>query len=170
MIGRRFISTSKRIFQNPLPSTPEMKQQFNIKKVDKKSLDSLFEFSSNFKDQKSSLQIENIFTKKFKHGNNYNPFDFSMNKLNIDSLAIKYEKNKKIDPFEVSGINPLDLYTMPFILSRFLTTTGQILPRSITGCSAKNQKKLSIAIKRARVCGLLSYVHKDTNYLPARNI
>ncbi|WEJ93222.1 hypothetical protein PSN45_000683 [Yamadazyma tenuis] len=117
------------------------------------------------------LDIDDYFIKKFKPFDNYDPFDLSMKQIEIDQRARKYPKNKKSrDPFARSGINPLDLYTMPLILSRFLTSTGQILPATITGCNPRNQKKLGIAIKRARACGLLSSVHKDVSYLPSRNL
>lgn len=35
-------------------------------------------------------------------------------------------------------------------LSRFVTETGKILPRRITGCTAKQQRHITKAIKRAR--------------------
>ncbi|MGO3609739.1 MAG: 30S ribosomal protein S18, partial [Enterococcus sp.] len=35
------------------------------------------------------------------------------------------------------------------------------LPRRVTGTSAKNQRKLTIAIKRARIMGLLAFVSEE---------
>jgi len=46
------------------------------------------------------------------------------------------------------------------ILKKFLNPHGRILARKRTGVSAKNQRKLSLAIKRARFMGLLPYVQK----------
>ena len=46
------------------------------------------------------------------------------------------------------------------LLSQFLSeSTGQILRRDITGVSAKQQRKLAKAVKRARHFGLLPYLH-----------
>ena len=44
------------------------------------------------------------------------------------------------------------------LLKRFLSPRGKILPSRITGVSAKYQRALSLAIKRARQLALLPYV------------
>jgi len=44
------------------------------------------------------------------------------------------------------------------LLKKFISNTGQILPRRITGTSPKDQRKLAVAIKRAREMALLPYV------------
>ena len=46
-------------------------------------------------------------------------------------------------------------------LSRFLTERGKILPRRATGLTAKQQRQVSGAIKRARQIALLPYVKRD---------
>ena len=46
-------------------------------------------------------------------------------------------------------------------LKRFLGPTGKILPRRRTGLSAKMQRKLTIAIKRARHMALLPFVERS---------
>jgi len=46
-------------------------------------------------------------------------------------------------------------------LSRFLTERGKILPRRATGLSAKQQRQVARAIKRARQVALLPYVKRD---------
>lgn len=46
---------------------------------------------------------------------------------------------------------PLDFtYTDVDALSRFVTDTGKILPRRITGLTALHQRRITKAIKRAR--------------------
>ena len=47
--------------------------------------------------------------------------------------------------------NPMD-YTFNDVelLSRFVTETGKILPRKITGLSAKHQRRITNRIKQAR--------------------
>ena len=180
--------------QEPLPSTPEMKRSWviNNEGQEQQQEASHNRQGNNTKDQpfksfthkvigmtenlqgnnESPLDIDTRFTKRFNMGDSYDPFDFSSDQLDIDNRLKRNNMGKENsrDPFERTGINPLNLYTMPSILSKFLSSTGQILSRDITGCSPANQKKLAMAIKRARVCGILSYVHKDSKFLPTRNI
>ena len=47
------------------------------------------------------------------------------------------------------------------LLKRFISERGKILPRRVTGTSAKNQRRLTVAIKRARIMGLLPFVAED---------
>ncbi|MBN2874369.1 MAG: 30S ribosomal protein S18 [Spirochaetales bacterium] len=51
-------------------------------------------------------------------------------------------------------------YKDPDTLRRFITERGKILPRRITGSCAKHQRRLSLAIKRARALAYLPYVTK----------
>lgn len=46
-------------------------------------------------------------------------------------------------------------------LQRFLTEGGKILPRRATGLTAKQQRQVANAIKRARTIALLPYVKAD---------
>ncbi len=46
------------------------------------------------------------------------------------------------------------------LLQRFISERGKIVPSRITAVSAKKQRELSQAIKRARFIGLLPYVLK----------
>ena len=43
------------------------------------------------------------------------------------------------------------------LLRRFLTENGKIIPRRISGVSAKTQRKLTRAIKRARIMALVPF-------------
>lgn len=52
-------------------------------------------------------------------------------------------------------------YKDPSRLKRFLTERGKILPRRITGLSAKQQRQIALAIKRARHLALLPYVNRE---------
>jgi len=53
--------------------------------------------------------------------------------------------------------NPSDYdFTDTAILSRFVTGTGKILPRRITGLSAKQQRRITKMIKRSRNMLLMS--------------
>ncbi len=44
------------------------------------------------------------------------------------------------------------------LLQRFVSERGKIVPSRITAVSAKSQRQLARAIKRARFMGLLAYV------------
>jgi small subunit ribosomal protein S18 len=43
-------------------------------------------------------------------------------------------------------------------LKYFTTERGKIIPRRISGCCAKHQRSLTVAIKRARTIALMPYV------------
>ena len=59
----------------------------------------------------------------------------------------------------LSGANaPAVDYKDVKLLGRFISERGKILPSRITAVSAKKQRKLSQAIKRARNLALLPYV------------
>ncbi|WP_411827238.1 30S ribosomal protein S18 [Luteolibacter sp. AS25] len=47
------------------------------------------------------------------------------------------------------------LPTNPEILSKFTTETGKILPRRVTGVSAKLHRKINNAIKQSRAINLM---------------
>ena len=49
-------------------------------------------------------------------------------------------------------------YKEPKALRNFTTERGKIIPRRISGTCAKHQRKLTLAIKRARTIALLPYV------------
>ena len=66
-------------------------------------------------------------------------------------------KKKKYCRFKKNGIKYVD-YKDPEFLKKFLNEQGKILPRRITGTSAKYQNKVNKAIKRARHLAILPYV------------
>ncbi len=47
------------------------------------------------------------------------------------------------------------------LLRKFITERGKILPRRISGLTAKQQRDLTTAIKRARILALLPYVNSE---------
>ena len=66
-------------------------------------------------------------------------------------------RRRKIDYIAANHIE----YKDTDLLRRFISERGKILPRRVTGTSAKNQRKLTIAIKRARIMALLPFVAED---------
>ena len=70
------------------------------------------------------------------------------------------KKRGKTCPFKAAGWKGVD-YKDVETLKRFITEKGKILPRRVTGISAKFQRYLATAIKRARYIGLLPFVGED---------
>jgi small subunit ribosomal protein S18 len=66
-------------------------------------------------------------------------------------------KRKRTCYFEENGILYID-FKDEKLIRRFLTEQGKIIPRHISGTSAKYQRQLATAIKRARHLALLPYV------------
>lgn len=61
------------------------------------------------------------------------------------------------DYFSQNGIKYID-YKDASVLKRFLNPHGRIKARSQTGLSAKHQRDITTAIKRAREMALLPYI------------
>jgi small subunit ribosomal protein S18 len=63
----------------------------------------------------------------------------------------------------VSPINPKEPidYKDVDLLRKFITERGKILPRRITGLTAKQQRDLTQAIKRARILALLPFINRE---------
>jgi small subunit ribosomal protein S18 len=68
----------------------------------------------------------------------------------------RYFRRRRFCKFTVEGIKEID-YKDLNTLKQFVTETGKIVPSRITGTSAKYQRQLARAIKRARFLGLLPY-------------
>jgi small subunit ribosomal protein S18 len=68
---------------------------------------------------------------------------------------------KKVCPLEGQNID----YKNVELLKKYITKFGKIVPRYYSGVSLKNQKKLSQAIKRARIMALIPFVKSyDPNF------
>lgn len=114
--------------------------------------------------------IDNRFIPDLTNKKRYNPFDFSIASQRFQSKIYNVKKSKIMEnsSFNSSEINPLDFYTLPHLLSNYVNTSGQILHRSVTGLSAKKQKQVSKAIRRARSFGFMSCVANDVSTFPKR--
>ena len=66
-------------------------------------------------------------------------------------------RRRKSDPFEGKDAPVID-YKDTRTLQRYVSERGKIVPSRITAVSAKKQRELAQAIKRARFLGLLPYV------------
>jgi small subunit ribosomal protein S18 len=65
-------------------------------------------------------------------------------------------RRKKICRFSTEDGNQIDYKDLD-MLGDYITETGKIVPSRITGTSAKYQRQLCVAIKRARFIALLPF-------------
>ena len=63
---------------------------------------------------------------------------------------------KRYCRFTAEGIKEIDYKDLD-MLRQYITETGKIVPSRITGTSAKYQRQLAAAVKRARYLALLPY-------------
>jgi small subunit ribosomal protein S18 len=73
---------------------------------------------------------------------------------------MRFVKRKKACPFKIADFKDID-YKDTDTLKQFITERGKVLPRRITGVSARFQRLLQNAIKRARHMALLPFVLED---------
>ena len=83
-----------------------------------------------------------------------------MTQLKITKEAVRkpFQKKRKSCPF--SGSKSKIDYKYVKTLNKFVSERGKIIPSRISAVSAKKQRELSKAIKRARYIGLMPYVVK----------
>ncbi len=69
---------------------------------------------------------------------------------------VVFRRKRSLDPSIIID------YKRPDSLKRFVTDRGKIIPRRISGATSKQQRQISLAIKRARYLALLpfSIAHK----------
>lgn len=70
-----------------------------------------------------------------------------------------FNRRRKTCPFSGDNAPKID-YKDVRLVSRYISERGKIVPSRITAVSAKKQRELAKAIKRARFLGLLPYVIK----------
>lgn len=69
---------------------------------------------------------------------------------------MRLNKRRKVCKFKLGEIKEVDYKDLD-TLKGYITDTGKIVPSRITGTSAKYQRQLATAIKRARYLALLPY-------------
>ncbi len=79
-------------------------------------------------------------------------------KVNISNIPARrpFGRRRKVCPFSGADSPKID-YKDVKLLQRYISEKGKIVPARITAVSAKKQRILSIAIKRARFMALLPY-------------
>ncbi|MEE8320668.1 MAG: 30S ribosomal protein S18 [Gammaproteobacteria bacterium] len=68
----------------------------------------------------------------------------------------RYFKRKRYCRFTAEGIKEID-YKDLNMLKNYITETGKIVPSRMSGTSARYQRQLATAIKRARYLALIPY-------------
>ena len=68
----------------------------------------------------------------------------------------RYFRRKRYCRFTAEGVKEIDYKDLD-TLKNYITETGKIVPSRITGTSAKYQRQLATAVKRARYLALLPY-------------
>ncbi|KAI7898199.1 ribosomal protein S18 [Cokeromyces recurvatus] len=126
------------------------------KEIEEKTLQ-ILQKTVNKDKYKPIAESSQRFQKNFRAGDTYHPDDLNDSRY---QEQLRQRRTKVItpaeDPFEVLGLDPLVEYKNYRLLANFVSSMGKILPREQTGVSAKNQRKLAKAIKRARAMGLMS--------------
>ena len=74
-----------------------------------------------------------------------------------DPLGLKRRTGRKRPPTFVTDPDFVFDYKDPQTLKHFITERGKIVPRRISGLSARQQRALTRAIKQARIVSLLPY-------------
>jgi small subunit ribosomal protein S18 len=67
-------------------------------------------------------------------------------------------QRRKVCHFTFYKIDYID-YKNVELLRKFINERGKISPRRLTGTSSKHQRRLTVAIKRARQMALLPYTN-----------
>lgn len=68
----------------------------------------------------------------------------------------RFFRRRKYCRFTAEGVEYID-YKDLGTLKNYITETGKIVPSRITGTSARYQRQLATAVKRARYLALLPY-------------
>lgn len=104
-----------------------------------------------------------------KLGRTYSPADLSFEARR--PLLQATRQAGTVDQFENYQINPLHEYKSYKLLSTFITDLGRIRTREQSGLSAKHQRQLGKAVRRARALSLLPTTakHPDSKELRRPN-
>ncbi len=79
-----------------------------------------------------------------------------MNKMNANK-SFKKRNKRKVCYFCENGIEQID-YKDTKTLERYTNSICKIVPKRTSGCCAKHQRRVSNAIKRARIVALLPFI------------
>ncbi|KAF9111186.1 hypothetical protein BGX27_005273 [Mortierella sp. AM989] len=87
----------------------------------------------------------------FRQGDIYNPSDLN------DTKPITFAPpTKPVDELKILKLNPIVEYKNAALLSHYITPLGRLMSREQTGLSAKNQRRVTKAVRRARALCIIS--------------
>lgn len=79
---------------------------------------------------------------------------------NISSKNFRILEKKSIKYFNFEKQKQILNYKNIFLLRKYISIEGKILPQRLTGLTSKNQRYLAKAIKNARIMGFLPFVRQ----------
>ncbi|KAI1306273.1 hypothetical protein EDD11_004827 [Mortierella claussenii] len=94
----------------------------------------------------------------FRKGDVYKPAD-----LNDSKPATYSARSKPVDELKILKLNPVVEYKNAMLLSHYITPLGRLMSREQTGLSAKNQRRVTKAVRRARALCIISPTAKTSD-------
>lgn len=79
---------------------------------------------------------------------------------NISSKNFRILEKKSIKYFNFEKQKQILNYKNIFLLRKYISIEGKILPQRLTGLTSKHQRYLAKAIKNARIMGFLPFVRQ----------
>ena len=80
----------------------------------------------------------------------------NLNLQHEDKIMNRFFRRKRYCRFSAEGIERIDYKDLE-LLKEYITESGKIIPSRLTGTSARYQRQLASAVKRARYLALLPY-------------
>ena len=84
-------------------------------------------------------------------------FDYLLSTIHYLSKKMAYFR-KRLSPIKPG--EPID-YKDVDLLRKFVTERGKILPRRITGLTSKQQRDMTLSIKRSRQIALMPFINVE---------
>ncbi|KAJ2454914.1 hypothetical protein EV183_001175 [Coemansia sp. RSA 2336] len=161
--ARSFSSSSATLNEQP---KPDLAFKFTV--LEKESVSEDKPESPRAGQTSPGIAYENSqYPTKMFPGKPYHPSQLNAG-YNGKPFSLIPRKARQKDPFVLMGINPLKEYKNTLMLSSFVTEMGKIKPRYQTGLSAKSQRRIAKAIRRARSFGLIPVTSKFDHEASAR--
>lgn len=85
-----------------------------------------------------------------------------MRDYRVEGGGGRRRSRRKVDRFLADKTMVID-YKDPSTLKYFITERGKIVPRRVSGLVARNQRKVTRAIKRARMLALMPFTTVKAN-------
>ncbi|KAI8079574.1 ribosomal protein S18 [Gilbertella persicaria] len=164
----RAFSTISRAVRAPVPTTQvsfaATQRMPDAKETLEQATIELLTDSINKQKIKPISEAAQRYQKVHHEGDTYHPEDLNDARYRESLRRRRGKPAPTEDPFEVLGLDPLHEYKNFRLLTHFVSDMGKILPREQTGLSAKNQRKLAKAIKRARAMGFISSTNNQCDF------